>query len=98
MTGQPVFITMAERGIVGALPGGEVEHVAAFPVRGAIDVVGAGDAVTANIVAARASGASLSETLELAMSAASIVIHKLGVTGTASKQEIRRRLFAGSTR
>ena len=56
-TGQPVFVTLAERGIVGALPGRRPEHVPAHPVRGPIDIVGAGDAVTANLAAALAAGA-----------------------------------------
>ena len=87
---RPVFVTLAEKGIVGALPSGECAHVPTFPVRGPIDIVGAGDSVTANLAAALASGASLLEALEFANAAASVVIHKLGTTGTASVQEIRR--------
>jgi rfaE bifunctional protein kinase chain/domain len=87
---RPVFVTLAENGIVGALPSGECTHVPTFPVRGPIDIVGAGDSVTANLAAALAAGASLLEALNLANAAASIVIHKLGTTGTASVQEIRR--------
>lgn len=90
-----VFITAAERGMVGASPAGEAEHVPALPVRGAIDIVGAGDSVTANLAAALAGGADLREALELANAAASVVIHQLGTTGTASIQQIRRAL-AGS--
>ena len=56
-TGRPVFVTLAERGIVGRLPGRAPEHVPALPVRGPIDIVGAGDAVTANLAAALAAGA-----------------------------------------
>lgn len=87
--GQPVFITMAERGILGALPDGRVEHAPCLPVRGPIDIVGAGDSVTANLAAALAAGAALPEALELANAAASIVIHQLGTTGTASVAQIR---------
>jgi bifunctional ADP-heptose synthase (sugar kinase/adenylyltransferase) len=61
----------------------------ALPLRGAIDIVGAGDAVSANLTVAMAAGASLGETLELANAAASVVVHKLGTTGTASVAEIR---------
>jgi len=86
--GRNVFVTLAERGILGATPGGQVEHVAALPVRGKIDIVGAGDAATANLIAVIAAGASLAESLEIANAAASIVIHKLGTTGTASVAEI----------
>jgi len=69
--------------------------VPALPLRGEIDVVGAGDAVSANLAAAIAAGASLPETLELANAAASVVIHKLGTTGTASVGEIEEATVAG---
>jgi rfaE bifunctional protein kinase chain/domain len=88
-----VLITLAERGLLGATPEGQLEHVPALPVRGEIDIVGAGDAVSANIVAARLAGAGLRETLEIASAAASVVIHKLGTTGTASVAEIAECLF-----
>jgi rfaE bifunctional protein kinase chain/domain len=87
-----VYVTLSERGILGACPYGEVEHVAALPIRGEIDIVGAGDAVTANLTAALAAGASLREALEIANAAASVVIHKLGTTGTATVGEIEELL------
>ena len=86
------FVTLAEDGIVGASPAGAVDQVSALPVRGEIDIVGAGDAVTANLFAASAAGATIREAMELAMCAASIVIHKLGTTGTASIAEMKRLL------
>lgn len=86
---RPVFVTLAERGIIGAASDGSVEHVPALPVRGEIDIVGAGDAVTANLASALAAGATLREALELANAAASIVIHQLGTTGTADVKAIR---------
>lgn len=88
--GRPVFITLSERGIVAADPRGTVDHVPALPVRGPIDIVGAGDSVTANLAAALASGANLLEAAELASVAASLVIHQLGTTGTASLSELAR--------
>jgi bifunctional ADP-heptose synthase (sugar kinase/adenylyltransferase) len=90
--GQPVFVTLSERGILGAAPADAVEHVACHPRRGEIDVVGAGDAVMANLTAALAAGATLREALELANAAASIVIHQLGTTGTATVADIRSLL------
>jgi bifunctional ADP-heptose synthase (sugar kinase/adenylyltransferase) len=87
-TARPVFVSMAEHGIVGALPGRGPEHVPALPVRGPIDIVGAGDAVLANLAVALASGAELREAMQLAMAAASLVIHQLGTTGTASVPQI----------
>ena len=89
-----VFVTLAELGMIGATPTGEVEHVPAFPVRGEIDIVGAGDAVTANLTCALAAGATLRESLELASAAASVVIHQLGTTGTASVSQLRELVLA----
>ena len=93
--GRSVFVTLAERGIIGAQPDGVFAHVPAAGVRGEIDIVGAGDAVTANLTAALAAGATLREALEMAMAAASIVIHQLGTTGTARVDDIRALLFPG---
>ena len=86
---QPVFISMAERGLLSATPDGLVHSVSALPLRGEIDVVGAGDSVSANLAAALAAGANVPEALELANAAASVVIHKLGTTGTANYEELR---------
>lgn len=86
--GRSVFVSLAAGGIVGATALGETQHIPALPLRGQIDVVGAGDAVSANLTSAVAAGASLHEALELANAAASVVIHKLGTTGTASVPEI----------
>ncbi len=93
----PVFITMAERGIMAASPDGQIHHVATLPVHGPIDIVGAGDAVTANLTIALAAGASLIEALELANAAASVVIHQLGTTGTASIHQLRQALTSSAS-
>lgn len=93
LNGHPVFVTLAERGIVGITPSGQSEHAMSLPVRGEIDIVGAGDAVTANLTAALAAGATMREALELANAAASIVVHQLGTTGTASVAQMRELLF-----
>lgn len=85
---RPVFITLAERGIIGAAPDGSTRHRPTLPLRGPIDIVGAGDSVTANLTAALAAGASLDEAMELAMAAAHCVIHQLGTTGTASVEQL----------
>lgn len=88
---RPVFVSMAERGIVG-VHREETWMVPALPLRGAIDIVGAGDAVAANLTSALAAGASPPEAMRLAMLGASIVIHQLGTTGTASVAQIRELL------
>jgi rfaE bifunctional protein kinase chain/domain len=93
--GRNVFVTLAARGLLGATASGQVECIPALPLRGKIDIVGAGDAVSANLTVAMAAGASLTETLELANAAASVVVHKLGTTGTANVAEIQGLLSAG---
>lgn len=89
--GKNVFVTLSENGMVGA-NGSGVEWVPTLPVRGEIDIVGAGDSVTANLTAALSAGASLGETLQIAQLAASIVIHQLGTTGTASAAQLQQLL------
>lgn len=84
----PVFISLAEEGICVASPEGGFFHEPALELPGPIDVVGAGDAVTANLALALCCGATLPEALKLAMWAAAIVVHKLGTTGTASVKEL----------
>lgn len=83
-----VFVTLADRGMVGATVDGEAVHVPALPLRGPIDIVGAGDSVTANLAVSLAAGATLREAVQVASLAASIVIHQLGTTGAASRQAI----------
>ncbi len=91
--GRAVFITLAEHGIIGALPGEAAVHVPSLPVRGPIDIVGAGDTVTATLTLALAAGAPLREALELAQAAASVVIHQLGTTGVVTPADLRKTLF-----
>ena len=92
--GREVFVTLAEEGMLAATPDGQTFHLSALPIRGEIDIVGAGDAVTANLAAALAAGASPLEALALASAAASVVIHQLGTTGTASVSQIAETLGA----
>ncbi|QYM79201.1 hypothetical protein K0B96_00875 [Horticoccus luteus] len=105
--GQPVFITLAEHGIIGAAPATPpttrptlpsassivAAHVPALPVRGPIDIVGAGDTVTATLALALAADATIHEAMTLAQAAASLVVHQLGTTGTATTPHLRRLLF-----
>ena len=90
--GRWVFVTLADRGMLVATPQGEVEQVPALPLRGPIDIVGAGDAVTANLAVSLAAGATPREALEVASLAASVVIHQLGTTGAASQPTISELL------
>ena len=89
-----IFVTMAENGILSSDANGETHHQEVLPTRGEIDIVGAGDAVMANLAVALAASASPKEASQLANTAASVVIHKLGTTGVASTEEIEPLLFA----
>ncbi len=91
---RPVYVSLSEQGIVGAAPNGQTEHVPALPVRGPIDIVGAGDCVMANLATATAAGAELREALELATAASSVVIHQLGTTGAATPDDLRAMIHA----
>ncbi len=83
-----LFVTLGPDGILCGSPGAATLAAPAHPVHGDIDIVGAGDAVTANLATALATGAKNQEAMEIAMAAASVVIHKLGTTGTATPVEI----------
>jgi rfaE bifunctional protein kinase chain/domain len=93
-TGKPVFITLAEKGILAADSRRGVFHGTALPVTGEIDIVGAGDAVTANLAAALTMGATLRESIIIANAAARSVVHELGTTGTADPAQIKAALLA----
>ena len=85
---RPAFVTLAEDGILGAAPGARAEWVPSLPLRGPIDIVGAGDSVTAALTAGLAAGGSLSEAMELAMLAASVTVHQIGTTGVAEAKVV----------
>ncbi len=88
-TGRAVVITLSEHGlfvIENEKTAGV--HLPAIKVEGPIDVVGAGDSVSAAIGAALCAGATLTEAAALGNLSASIVIKQLGTTGTASPQQI----------
>jgi bifunctional ADP-heptose synthase (sugar kinase/adenylyltransferase) len=92
--GRPVFRTLGARGIIVADGRSQpplTRHVPAPAVQGPIDPVGAGDSVNAAIASAVAAGASLVEAAALANLVASITIQQLGVTGTATPAQVRRR-------
>jgi rfaE bifunctional protein kinase chain/domain len=91
--GRPVFITLAEKGMVGASHDSVTHHIPSLPIRGEIDIVGAGDSVSANLATALAAGATIPEAISLASAAASTVIHQLGTTGTASVENLRALLL-----
>jgi rfaE bifunctional protein kinase chain/domain len=86
-SGKPVFLTVAADGIIVFHAGGPT-HVSACPVRGPIDIVGAGDSTMAGIMAALCADATPQEAAVVGNLAASVTIHQLGTTGTASRAQI----------
>ncbi|MEI7823202.1 MAG: PfkB family carbohydrate kinase [Verrucomicrobiota bacterium] len=88
-----MFVTLAGEGVLGADETGATAHVPTFAIRGPIDIVGAGDSVSANLAMALAAGATICEAMEIAMAAASIVIHQVGTTGTATRADIGALMF-----
>jgi bifunctional ADP-heptose synthase (sugar kinase/adenylyltransferase) len=90
-TGQNAFCTLGAEGLLVVAPDGAPAHVSAIPVRGPIDVVGAGDSATAGIVAALLCGASAIEAAEMGNLVASITIQQLGTTGVATPAQVVAR-------
>ena len=86
--GRSTFVTLAGSGIIAADADGTISHAPALPLRGRIDVVGAGDSVTANVAVALAAGSTTAEACHIAMAAASHTIHQIGTTGVASVDDI----------
>ena len=85
---------MAGEGVLGADETGVTAQVPTFAIREPIDIVGAGDSVSANLAMALAAGATICEAMEIAMAAAaSIVIHQVGTTGTATRADIGALMF-----
>jgi sugar/nucleoside kinase (ribokinase family) len=98
-TKRPVFTTLGEEGILIRLPGGASCNVPAVAVQGPIDIVGAGDSVTAGLVASLLAGASESEAAQIACLVASITIQQIGTTGVATPEQVlnRRTQVDGTT-
>ena len=90
-TQRPVICTQGSRGILVAETESEPVEVTAYPVTCAIDTVGAGDSSSAAIACALASGAKLVESAAFGNLVASITIQQIGVTGSASPEQVRRR-------
>ena len=85
--GKPVFVTMGEDGsMVFDKDGGH--KVPAIKVEGPIDICGAGDACTSGIVLGMALGASPEVAAMLGNIISSITIKQIGVTGTATQEQV----------
>jgi rfaE bifunctional protein kinase chain/domain len=96
-SGRPAFITLGEDGVL-ICAGGAHRYLPAAPVRPPLDVVGAGDAFIAALVAALAVGATPWEAGIIANLAAAVVVEKLNQTGTSSPDEIVARYDLARTK
>jgi bifunctional ADP-heptose synthase (sugar kinase/adenylyltransferase) len=89
--GRHVFQTLGERGIDLYAPDGAHTHVPAYPVAGPTDIVGAGDSTSAGIACAVTAGATFEQAAAFGNLVASITIQQIGVTGTATPDQVRER-------
>lgn len=88
-TNRPVIITLGSEGIYLLEDINQTGIIIpAIQVTGPVDIVGAGDSVNASVGAALCAGATLEEAGFLGNIVASIVIQQIGVTGTASPQQV----------
>lgn len=87
-TGSPVLVTLGNRGALWC-EGGSCIRSPAYPVKPPIDFVGAGDSFLAGFAAAFGLKLSMEEKLGFANLVPAVTIRKIGVTGTASPNELR---------
>lgn len=90
-SGNRFFVTRGEKGIL-VLEDGHICAIPAYPVRGPIDVVGAGDASSAGIVLGLTLGLRPYEAAVMACCISSVTIEQIGCTGTATVQQLKQRL------
>jgi len=88
-----VFCTQGENGILVGYPeeNRAPQPIPGFPVKGPIDIVGAGDSTSAGITCAILAGASPEEAAAFGNLVASITVQQIGTTGTASPEQVRQR-------
>lgn len=85
--GCPLVITMGEKGCL-VLSSGESHWVPTISVLSPVDTVGAGDTFLAALTAGLAAGATPVEAASLGHLAAAVTVQKIGMTGTATPEEI----------
>ena len=90
-TQRTVYVTLGENGIL-VYDAGQFTHIPGVPMHDEIDPVGAGDSVSAGLVATLCSQAKAPvEAAYVGNLVASITVTKIGTTGTASPAEILQR-------
>jgi len=89
-SGGPVCLTLGDKGCLW-VEGEAAIPVPAVPAVPPVDTVGAGDAFGAALAAALAAGIPGPDAAALANLAAGVVVKKIGMTGTATPEEILER-------
>ena len=89
-TEKALFVTVGPEGIL-VFHDGQVEHVPGISLETETDPVGAGDSVSAAIVATLCSGFSHLEAAQVGNLVASVTVTKVGTTGTAAHAEVIER-------
>lgn len=86
----PMFVSCGADGI-RVLENDRICTVPACRVEGPVDICGAGDSALTGIACALCAGATLSEAALLGNLVASIIVQQIGVTGTATPEQLRAR-------
>jgi bifunctional ADP-heptose synthase (sugar kinase/adenylyltransferase) len=86
-----VFCTLGEDGILLANPSVDPQYIRTHSISGPIDIVGAGDSCSAGITSAMVSGLTHEQAAAFGNLIASITIQQIGVTGTATPEQVRAR-------
>jgi rfaE bifunctional protein kinase chain/domain len=90
-TCRAVVVTIGAKGAF-VFEGDAVSRIPAFSVEGPLDIVGAGDATNAGVMLGLTLGLSLPEAVLLGGCVSSITIQQIGVTGTATIEQVKQRL------
>jgi len=92
VSGRAVVVTLGEKGALVFEPEKTVASIPAFSVEGPLDIVGAGDATNAGTMLGLTLGLTLPDAVLLGGCVSSITIQQIGVTGTASVEQVKQRL------
>lgn len=87
VSSRPIFITRGAEGCLACFDG-RCESVPGMPVGEPVDPVGAGDSFITALAVALSPGADPVEAACFANLAASVTVKKIGITGTASPEEL----------
>jgi len=91
--GRPVYLTLGAEGMAVVTPE-SAQRIPTVTLEGRVDIVGAGDSVTAGIASALSAGASLEEAGIVGTIAALITVQQIGTTGAASPDQVRAQFAA----